>query len=141
MSSNARFSVILLILSVLMSGCGDEDGSPPVLTDYHVPWPPRFVVGFSEGSGKGTIFGDVSFEDPDGDVVLLTVSWQDCGMDAVKKLEILQENLQGAKTGEISFRTVIDTYCPPGVYTVSLSAADGRGNTSNVLAVPYEIYE
>jgi len=140
MRCNTRFAGVLLALCVLMSGCGEEGGFPPVLTDYQVPWPIRFVVGFFEGSGKATIIGDVGFEDPDGDVVLLTVTWKDCGDDTVKKLEIVQEDLKRKKIGEIPFRTVISTYCPVDVYTVSLSATDGRGYTSNVLPVPYEIY-
>ena len=146
MRFNTRFSGVLLALSVWMSGCGSDQGSPPVLT--HVVWPLTLPVQYSLGfhrfdwpDGKAQFSGVVAFEDPDGDVVLSTVTWQDCGSEPAKRLEILQEDLKGKMIGEIPFHTIISTDCPIGIYQVNLSATDGSGHTSNVLPVPYEIYE
>lgn len=146
MRRNTRFAVLLLALSVLMSGCGSEQGSPPVLTDVVWPLtlPVQYLFGFTEPEwpyGNARLVGSVAFEDPDGDVVLLSVSWQDCGLEPAKRLEIVQEDLKGMKIGKIPFYAMISTQCPIGDYAVDLSATDGQGLTSNVLPVPYEIYE
>jgi hypothetical protein len=122
-----------------MSGCGEEDGFPPVLTDVRYQ-SPSYLAGFRYRGSYPLMTGVVSFEDPDGDVVLLTVRWQDCGRDPVNKFEIVQDDLRTTKVGDMDFRVLINTDCPPGDYEVRLSATDGRGYTSNVLKVPYEIY-
>ena len=131
-----RFILGLLCL-VFLYACGDDEGSPPVLTGYDVPWPPRFLVGFPDA----LLLGTVSFEDPDGDVVLLHAAWRDCGAGEAKKLDTLQEDLNGTKTGEILFRAMISANCPAGDYAIQLSVTDGQGHDSNVIPVPYEIYE
>jgi hypothetical protein len=82
----------------------------------------------------------VGFEDPDGDLVLLSVTWRNCGSEPVRRLEIVQNGLQEAKIGTIPMVIRVSTNCPTGEYTAKLSATDGRGLTSNVLVVPYEIY-
>ena len=146
MRFNTRFAGVLLALSVLMSGCGSDEGSPPVLTG--VVWPLTLPVqyelnftDFNFPDGKAQLSGAVAFEDPDGDVVLASVTWQDCGIEDEKKLEILQEDLKGKMIGKIPFHTIISTDCPIGSYRVYVSATDGSGLTSNVLPVRYEIDE
>ena len=141
MRCNTRFAGALLALSVLMGGCGEEDGFPPLLTDIVSPetLPAQYL--YDSDSGAALLEGEVGFEDPDGDVVLLTVTWQDCGNEPLRKLDILQEDLKRTRMGVIPFMVVISTDCPIGVYTVNLLATDGRGYTSNVMAVPYEIIE
>ena len=74
-------------------------------------------------------------------MVLSSVTWQDCGREPAKRLEILLEEVKGKMIGDIPFHTIISTDCPTGIYQVNLSATDGSGLTSNVLPVPYEIYE
>ena len=141
MRCNNRFAGLLLVLSVLMSGCGSEEGTAPALTGVFRPrtLPVPYLLGFNEG--EAPLAGQVSFEDPDGDVVLLTVAWQNCGSEPAKKIDIVQEDLNGTRAGEIPFIVVISTNCPIGVYTVNLSVTDGHGYTSNVIAMPYEIKE
>jgi len=143
MRCNARFAGVLLTLVGLMSGCGSEGGSPPVLTEVVRPriLPVRYMFNFNDG--EAPLAGEVGFEDPDGDVVLLSVTWRDCGREPEKRLEILQEDLKGTRIGQIPFLVIISTNCPIDVYTdnVSLSVTDGQGYTSNDLHVPYEIYE
>jgi len=146
MRCNTRLAGVLLALVVLMSGCGSEGGSPPVLTEVVRPrnLPVLYVSNFSTGTppkAEVPLAGEVGFEDPDGDVVLLSVTWRDCGREPEKRLEILQEGLKGTRIGQIPFIVVISTNCPTGAYKVNLSATDGKGHVSNVLDVPYEIYE
>lgn len=140
-------SLVLPIILLLIPACGRDEGVPPVLTGISQPksvW--RFLVGFpfpddpSRG-GVGTPTWTVDFEDPDGDVVLMHVRWQDCGRGSVKELDSIQEDLRKATSGSIRFSAVISTDCPVGTYTVRVSVSDGQGHTSNVLEVPYEIYE
>ena len=123
-----------------MSGCGSEDGFPPVLTEVITPrtLPVQYIFDFLDG--EAPLVGEVGFEDPDGDVVLMSITWQECGQGPTKKLEIVQEDLKRTKVGEIPFFVGVPTNCPIGVYTVNLTLTDGRGYKSNVLAVPYEIY-
>ena len=140
MRCSTWFAVLLLALSVLMSGCGSEEGSPPVLTD--VLWPPTLPIQylFDFNDGKAQLVGSVGFEDPDGDVVLLSVTWRNCGRETPRRHDIVQEDLKRTKIGKIPFFAMISTECPIGIYEVNLSATDGLGLTSNVLPVPYEIY-
>lgn len=141
MRCNTRVAGLLLALSVLMSGCGEEGGFPPVLTGVVRPrtLPVQYLFNFNDG--EAPLAGEVGFEDPDGDVVLLTATWQNCGRESENRLDIIQEDLKRMKTGVIPFIVVISTNCPTGVYAVNLLATDGRGYTSNVLAVPYQIVE
>jgi hypothetical protein len=141
MRFNTRFAGLLLALSVLTGGCGEEGGFPPVLTGVVRPrtLPVQYLFNFNDG--EAPLAGEVGFEDPDGDVVLLTATWQNCGREPENRLDIIQEDLMRTKTGVIPFIVVISTNCPIGLYTVSLSATDGRGYASNVLPVPYEIVE
>ena len=140
-----RFVLGLLGLLFILA-CWSEDGSPPVLTDVIWPLtlPVQYLFNFTDFNfpdGKARLVGSVAFEDPDGDVVLLSVTWRDCGLEPAKGLEIVREDLKGKKTGKIPFYTIISTECPIGIYRLDLSATDGSGLTSNVLPVPYEIYE
>jgi hypothetical protein len=141
MRVNTRFAGVLLTLVVVMSGCGSEGGSPPVLTGVVRPrtLPVRYMFNFNDG--EAPLAGEVGFEDPDGDVVLLSVTWPDCGSGTAKRLEIVQEDLKGTRTGQIPFVLVISTNCPiGGPYHVYLSVTDGQGHVSNDLDVTYEIY-
>lgn len=135
-----RFILGLLFLLFILA-CGNEEGSPPVLTEVVRPriLPVKYLFNFNEG--EAAIVGKVGFEDPDGDVVLLSVTWLDCGREPAKRLEIVQEDLKMKRSGEIPFIVQISTDCPIGVYAVNLSITDGRGYTSNVVPVPYEIKE
>ena len=58
MRFNTRFAGVLLALSVLMSGCGSDEGSPPVLTD--VIWPLTLPVQYQFN------FTDLNFPDRKG---------------------------------------------------------------------------
>jgi hypothetical protein len=141
MRCNTRFAGVLLALSVLMSGCGSEEGSPPVLTEVIRPRTLPVLYMFDFNGGEAALAGEVGFEDPDGDVVLMSVTWRECGLEPTRKLEIVQEDLKRTKVGEIPFIVVIPTNCPIGVvYKVNLTVTDGRGYTSNVKAVTYKIY-
>ena len=122
----------------LLSACGSQEGSPPVLTDIQYQ-PPAYQAGFNDG--EAAMIGRVTFEDPDGDVLLLHVTWQDCGSGPVKGIDTLQENLRNVTSGSVSFFLVISTDCQIGDYTVRVSVSDGQGYTSNVLSAPYQIYE
>jgi len=142
MRCNTWFAGALLVLSVLMNGCGEEGGFPPVLTEVVRPrtLPVQYLFDFN--FGEAPLAGEVGFQDPDGDVVLLTGTRQNCGNEEPKnKLDIIQDDLKRTAEGVIPFIVVISTDCPIGVYTVDLLATDGRGYTSNVMAVPYEIIE
>ena len=135
---HARGFVVFPIILLLLSACGSEEGSPPVLTDIRYQ-SPAYQAGFNEG--EAAMNGGGTFEDPDGDVVLLHVNWQDCGSGPVKGIDTLQKNLQNVTSGSVSFFLVISTDCQIGDYTVRVSVSDGQGNTSNVLSAPYQIYE
>ena len=141
MRRNTRFSGLLLLLSVLIGGCGEEEGFPPVLTEVVRPrtLPVLYLVGFN--GGQAPLAAEVGFRDPDGDVLLLTVTWQDCGQPPTKKLDIVQEDLKGTSTGVIPFIISFSTDCPAGVYSVSVFLTDGRGFVSNSLDVPYELIQ
>ena len=137
---------VLPVLLVLLSACGYQEDSAPVLTGIAYPRNPwRFLVGYPRTpglKGEATPYWGVDFEDPDGDLVLLHVRWQDCGTGPVKELDILQEGLEDVTSGTIGpFWILTSTDCPLGVYVVKLSVSDGQGNRSNVLELPYEIYE
>lgn len=127
----------LVTAFLLLAGCGDEEGYPPVLTDISYG-SKSYQLGFNDG--QATLAGRVSFEDPDGDVVLLRVTWQDCGRGPVKVIDSVQKDLQKLTSGSIAFITVVSTDCPLGEYAVEVSVSDGRGNESNVLDAVYEIY-
>jgi hypothetical protein len=135
---HARGFVFLPIILLLLSTCGKNESSPPVLTDirYQSPAYQRF---FNEG--EALMGGNVDFEDPDGDVVLLSVTWRDCGSGPVKRIDSLQDDLQNETSGSITFFLVIRTDCEIGDYIVELFISDGQDNRSNVLVAPYEIYE
>lgn len=128
---------LLAILVLLPAGCGDEEGYPPLLTEIRYG-SKAYQLGFNDG--KATLAGRVSFEDPDGDVVLLRVTWQDCGRGPVKVIDSVQKNLEKQTSGTIDFITVISTECPLGEYAVNVSVSDGLGNESNVMEAVYEIY-
>ncbi len=131
--------LIPFLFLLLLPGCGEEDGSPPVLTDVRYQ-SDAYLFGFPDGLGVATMTGVVDFEDPDGDLVVLSVTWEDCGLEPSKKLEIVQDVSDRTKIGTISFIIQISTNCPIGDYDVRLSATDGRGQVSNVLRASYEIY-
>jgi hypothetical protein len=133
-----RFAPCLFFLLIL-SGCGEEGGFPPVLTEVVTPrtLPVPYLVGFNDG--QAPLAATVGFEDPDGDVVLMTVTWQDCGASPAKRLDIVQEDLKGTRAGVIPFFVSFSTNCPAGVYSVSVFISDERGFISNSLEVPYEL--
>jgi len=135
--------VLLSIILLLISACGQDEGLPPVLSGIKYPDCPagicRYQVGFNDGTA--VLRGSATFEDPDGDVVLLTATWQDCGRGDLKKIEIVQKDLRNETSGSLDFFIMISTDCPPADYTVRVSASDGQGNTSNVLVGSYRIYE
>ena len=137
--------VVLPMILLLLSACGYQEDFPPVLTGISYPKNPwRFLVGYPRTpgqKGEATPSWTVDFEDPDGDVVLLHVSWQDCGTGPVKELDVLQEDLRNATSGSFQFIIRISTDCPVGEYTVRVSVSDGQGNVSNVVGAPYEIFE
>lgn len=139
MRPNTRFSLLLLLLSVLTGGCGEEGGFPPTLTGIVRPraLPVPYLVGFNHG--RAPLAAEVGFEDPDGDVVLLTVAWEDCGQPPARRLDIVQEDLRGTKTGVLPFIISFSTNCAPGVYSVGVSISDERGFVSNSLEVSYEL--
>ncbi len=131
--------MLSLLLLLLLPGCGDEEGSPPVLTDLRYQ-SPEYMSGFKYRGDNPVMIGTVGFQDPDGDLAILTVGWQDCEGAYVNKYDVVQEDRERTKTGEIPFLVEIDTDCPIGEYAVRLSATDGRGLVSNVLRAEYEIY-
>lgn len=140
----SRFPFLFLFPLLLLSlaGCGEEEGSPPVLTEFRPPVY-RLVRGFTnliDRPGEAALGGVVDFEDPDGDLVLLRVTWRNCGGEPENRLEIVLDPLERTKRGTIPFIITISTICPIGEYTVHFSAVDGRGLTSNAL-LTYEIYE
>ena len=130
---------VLPMILVLLSACGYQEDSAPVITGIGYPTPPRYEAGFNGGAVAMTAV--VDFEDPDGDVVLLHVRWQDCDMGAVKELDSLEEDLQNIASGSIGFLVMISTNCPAGRYAARVSISDGEGNRSNVVEATYEIYE
>ena len=134
---------VMFLLLLIGSACGQVEGSPPVLTDLRYPDCPAGICHYQAGFNDGTavLRGSATFEDPDGDVVLLAVSWQDCGRGDLKKIEIVQKDLRNETSGSLPFIIMIRTDCPPADYTVRVSASDGQGNTSNVLVGSYRIYE
>lgn len=140
-------NVRLLSFILLLAGCGDDMGSAPVLTEIRYRNSMAYEKGFtSEGFKEGEAIwsGLVVFEDPDGDLVMLHVSWQDCGAGPVNKIDYVQKNKQGITSGRearVAFSVKIRTDCPIGQYTVKVSASDAQGNLSNVLEAPYSIRE
>lgn len=143
--AGARHIFVFLMALILSSACGYQEDSSPVLTGISYPRNPwRFLVGYPRTPGlKGEVTPNwrVDFEDPDGDVVLLHVRWQDCGTGPVKELDVLQEGLEDVTSGSVSFVVLLSTDCPLGLYSVNVSVSDGQGNRSNVLEPTYEIYD
>lgn len=135
--TRGRPFALLLMTLLLASACGTDEYFPPVLTDIRYQ-SSAYRAGFN--LGEAALTGVVDFQDPDGDVVLLHVQWQDCGSGPVRKLEILQEDFERTVSGSIPFIIVISTNCPVGLYTVRVSVSDGQGNSSNTMEALYEIY-
>jgi hypothetical protein len=129
---------LLLFFIFLLAGCGDDLGSAPVLTSIRYQ-SKAYEQGFNEG--EAVLGGRASFEDPDGDLALLSTSWQDCGSGPVKKIDFVQKDLQGITSGRVDFVIMIATNCAIGEYTVRISASDALGNPSNLLQAPYSIRE
>jgi len=127
---------------LLFSGCGIQEDFAPIVGDVRiVGFPqsdPAYQVGFNEGTVP--VVGRVDFEDPDGDVLLLHVRWQDCGSGPLKTIDNLQEDFRESTTGTFPFVINISTDCPIGFYEIMVSVSDGQGNHSNTLKAVYEIY-
>lgn len=129
-------------------GCGEEVGAPPVITALRTT-STCFINGFDDGSTAVT--GRVSFEDPDGDVVNMRVSTQECGKGPWQAIDTVYRDLGGVTSGTLSYLTRISTLCideeacrreppaPPVSCAVRVELADGDGNVSNVARAPYEV--
>jgi len=127
---------LLLFLTALGTGCGEDRGAVPVLTG-HQTLTDRFQPAINRSMYD--LRGTVSFTDPDGDLLVLRAWNQDCGTQDGTYLEWYVQDLQGVVNGEVPFWMPVSSSCPAGEYTLRLYALDRAGNASNVMVVPYRI--
>ena len=126
----------LLFLAVFLGGCGEEQGTPPVLTGFQTE-SDRFRPAFNRTQFE--LKGSVHFSDPDGDVFLLRAWKRDCGVGDEVYLEWYKDDIYGATKGSIPFLIPFSAECPAGEYTANLYLLDLGGNSSNEARVTFRV--
>jgi len=126
-----RLIIFLLLLALV--GCGEEnekEGIAPYIAGLGY-WPDQLVA----NRGTKEINGWFWFSDPEADFEKYRISSLVCGH--IPFQQDFPVFFLGTLAGRVDFTWMIDSNCPPGNYTLSVTALDSNGNESNPLIASF----